>query len=75
LKGGSFKWINEAEKSFELMKQKVTNAHIFSLLDFLKKFLNLNVICLMLEPMLFLAKRVSLLLFIARSSAIHRENI
>jgi hypothetical protein len=61
------------QKSFELMKQKVTNAHIFSLLDFLKKFL--NVICLMLEPMLFLAKRASLLLFIARTLAIYRKNI
>ena len=30
----SFKWTDKAEKSFEVMKHKVTNASILSLLDF-----------------------------------------
>lgn len=38
LKGGSFKWTNDAEKSFGLIKQKVTNAPILSLPDFNQVF-------------------------------------
>jgi hypothetical protein len=38
LKEGSFKWNDEVEKSFELIKQKVTNAPILSQPDFQKVF-------------------------------------
>ena len=38
MKGGSFKWTNDAEKSFGLNKQKVTNAAILSLPDFNQVF-------------------------------------
>jgi hypothetical protein len=38
LKGGTFKWMEEAQKSFELLKQKVTEAPILMLPDFCKVF-------------------------------------
>jgi hypothetical protein len=38
LKGGMFKWTEEAQKSFELLKQKVTKAPILILPDFFKVF-------------------------------------
>jgi hypothetical protein len=38
LKGGTFKWTEEAQKSFELLKQKVTEAPILILPDFSKVF-------------------------------------
>jgi hypothetical protein len=38
LKGGTFKWTEEAQKSFELLKQKVTKAPILMLPDFSKVF-------------------------------------
>lgn len=36
--GGDFRWNAEAQRSFELLKNKLTNAHIFSLPDFGKLF-------------------------------------
>jgi len=38
LKGGKFKWTEEAQKSFEILKQKVTGAPILTLPDFSKVF-------------------------------------
>jgi hypothetical protein len=38
LKGGTFKWTEEAQKSFELLKQKVIEAPILILSDFSKVF-------------------------------------
>ncbi|XP_059446570.1 uncharacterized mitochondrial protein AtMg00860-like [Corylus avellana] len=38
LKGGTFKWTEEAQKGFELLKQKVTEAPILVLPDFSKVF-------------------------------------
>jgi hypothetical protein len=42
LKGGTFKWMKEALKSFELLKQKVTEVLILILPDFSKMF---EVVC------------------------------
>jgi hypothetical protein len=38
LKGGTFKWMEEAQKSFEILKQKVTRAPVLTLPDFSKVF-------------------------------------
>jgi hypothetical protein len=38
LKGGTFKWTKEAQKSFEILKQKVTGAPVLTLPDFSKVF-------------------------------------
>jgi predicted cation transporter len=38
LKGSSFRWTNEARESFNLLKQKVTEAPVLSLPDFDKVF-------------------------------------